>query len=261
MIEIGPFLLIFALGLVVSFFSGLLGIGGGIIMTPLLLYVPQLFGMEPLGMREVAGLTMVQGFVAAASGVVRHRRYGFVSKGLVLDMGLTIAFASFLGAVASQFVPPSFLLATFAALALIAGLLMLVPVKEATIASNMPLGIYNRPLALSIASIVGVLGGLVGQGGAFILIPLMIQGLKIPTRYAIGSSLGIVLFSAAAGLLGKLGTGQILIAFAFALVVGALPGAQLGAYVSRRTRPEALRQILALFITLSAIRIGYGIFG
>ena len=57
----GIYILIGGLGLAAGFLSGLLGIGGGIVMAPLLLYVPPLFGFEPLPMRMVAGLTIVQG--------------------------------------------------------------------------------------------------------------------------------------------------------------------------------------------------------
>ena len=72
-------LLIGALGLVTGFLSGLLGIGGGIIMAPLLLFIPPLFGIKPLSMQVVAGLTIVQGLVACVSGALTHRRFHFVS--------------------------------------------------------------------------------------------------------------------------------------------------------------------------------------
>ena len=245
------------LGLGVSFFSGLLGIGGGIIMTPLLLYVPSLLGLGHLGMREVAGLTMVQGFVGALSGLVKHRDYGFVNRDLVLNMGVAIGLSSLFGAVLSKYVGQDTLLAIFALLALIAAGLMLVSREEGEDGAT---GIeFNRPLAISISIAVGFLGGLVGQGGAFILIPLMLFVLKLPTRITIGSSLGIVLFSAAAGFVGKLGTGQIILPLALALVVGAVPGAQLGSYVSKRVSTRALRGVLAALIGLTAVNMWWGL--
>lgn len=67
--------LLLTLGLIGGFFSGLLGIGGGILMVPLLLYVPPLFRLAPIDMRAVAGLTMVQGFFASLPGVFVHKRH------------------------------------------------------------------------------------------------------------------------------------------------------------------------------------------
>ena len=74
---------------------------------------------------------------------------------------------------------------------------------------------------------------------------------------ALGSSLGIVLLSASAGLLGKAITGQVLWTHALFLVIGALMGGQLGAYQSQRTKPVFLRYCLAVIIAVSAVRIFY----
>ena len=68
------YFLIGGLGLITGFLSGLIGIGGGIVMAPLLLYVPPLFGFDPLPMRIVAGLTITQGLLGCLSGAVSHRR-------------------------------------------------------------------------------------------------------------------------------------------------------------------------------------------
>ena len=228
-------------------------------MTPLLLYLPTLLGIGDLGMREVAGLTMVQGLVGALSGVFRHRSYGFVNNSLVLTMGTSIALSSLAGAVISKYVSPQALLAVFALLALVAAILMLIPRRGDGDEISSDEVDFNRPLAVLVSVSVGFLGGLVGQGGAFILIPLMLYVLKLPTRVTIGSSLGVVLFSAAAGFVGKLGTGQVDLVLALALVAGAIPGAQLGGYVSKRASTKALRGILAALIGLSAINIWYGL--
>ena len=87
-------LLIGALAVVGGFLSGLLGIGGGIIMAPLLLYVPPLFGFEPLPMRMVAGLTIIQGLVACIFGALAHKKFNFVSGKLTVWMGTAIFVAA-----------------------------------------------------------------------------------------------------------------------------------------------------------------------
>ena len=113
----------------------------------------------------------------------------------------------------------------------------------------------SAPLAVLIGAAVGFTGGLVGQAGSFILIPLMVYVLRVPTRFAIGSNLGIILFAALAGLGGKLGTAQVPLFLALALVGGAVPAAQVGAWASRRTKPRLLRYLLAGVVTSAAIAI------
>jgi uncharacterized membrane protein YfcA len=83
----------------------------------------------------------------------------------------------------------------------------------------------------------------------------MIYFLGVPTRAAIGSSLGVLLVSALAGVLAKLVTGQILMPWALALVAGALPGTWVGASASRRVSARGLRLALAVLVTLTAARM------
>ena len=95
------FLLVGMLGAVTGFLSGLLGIGGGIIMAPLLLYLPPLFGLEELTMQAVAGVTIVQGLAACISGGLTHRRFQFFSGKLAAWMGTPLFIASFIGGAGS----------------------------------------------------------------------------------------------------------------------------------------------------------------
>ncbi|MFQ5578016.1 MAG: TSUP family transporter, partial [Anaerolineae bacterium] len=81
---------VFLLGLGISFVSGFLGIGGGIIMAPALLYLLPATGAAPLDLKIVTGLTITQGLFATLSGAIKHGSYNFVSHALVLYMGVTI---------------------------------------------------------------------------------------------------------------------------------------------------------------------------
>ncbi len=251
---------IFILGLVVSFFSGFLGIGGGIIMAPALLYLIPATGAATLDLKIVTGLTVTQGLFATLSGAIKHGSYNFVSRSLVLYMGVTILVFSLGGALLSRWVSNNLLGGVFAMLALVAAVLMFVPQPQRDVEVLPHEVSFSRQKAVTIAAIIGFLGGLVGQGGSFILIPLMLFVLKVPTRIALGSNLAIVFISALAGFVGKIATGQAPIILATALVLGALPGAQIGGLVSKRTRPVTLRAILACVIALAAARIWYDIF-
>ncbi len=251
----GIYLLIALLGTTCGFFSGLLGIGGGIIMAPFLLYVPPLLGFEPLSMHTVAGLTIVQGLVACISGVIVHKRFNSVSGRLALWMGATIFIAALIGGAGSEYTSQHVLLLIFGMLALLAAILMLKPgvkEKKTPVVSELSFNVWRAVLT---AGSVGVLGGMVGQGGSFILIPLMTSFVRIPTRIAIGSNLAIVLLSTTAGFLGKAVTGQIEWLLAIPIVLTVIPATQIGGVLSHRVPVVKLRKILGVLIALAAVRI------
>lgn len=246
-------LLAYVSGLLAGFLSGLLGLGGGILLTPILLYAPQLFGLDGIPVKEITGLTMTQGLAGAVSGLVRHYSFGYVSWRLVGYMGASVAIFALIGALVSSNVPDGEKLAVFAGMALVASGLFLTPGPSSD--DEVETFTFSAPLAVILGAAVGFTGGLVGQAGSFILIPLMVYVLKVPTRYAIGSNLRIILFAALAGLSGKLGTAQVPLYLSLALVGGAVPAAQAGAWVSRRAQPRILRYLLAGVVTSAAIAI------
>ncbi len=255
----GIYVILGVLGCITGFLSGLVGIGGGIIMAPLLLYIPPLFGFEPFSMKEVAGLTIVQSLLGCLSGALAHKKFHFVSTKLTLYMGVGIFIAAFAGGAGSYYVSNTILLFIFACLAFIASFLILVPLKKDSENPDVEKLTFNRFKAVTAASAIGLLGGLVGQGGSFILIPLMTAYVKIPTRIAIGSNLAIVLFSSIAGFIGKAATGQIEWLLAIPLVISVIPAASLGGFISKKIPIKRLRQILAVIIAVAAIRIGISV--
>ncbi len=236
-----------------AFVAGLTGVGGAIVMIPLLLYVPPWLGTGRLSMHEIAAITMVQVFAAAASGLAGHLREGFVDRRTAVVLSAGMMSGSLIGAVASRWVPSAALQAVFATMA-VAGAVLLLLTREAP-EGDAPAPPWSGPLGFSLAFGVGLLAGAVGAGGGFLLIPLMLFVLRIPARIAIGSSLAVALAGAAMGLTGKLVTGQVAGWPALALVAGALPAAQLGAAASRRLRAGQLRGILALIIAAVAVKM------
>lgn len=247
------------LGALGAFVAGLVGVGGAIVMIPLLLFVPPLFGFAPMSMHTVAAVTMVQVAAAGVAGVLAHHGRERVSGALVGVLGGATMFGAFGGAVLSRYMSGQSLEAVFAGIATIAAALMLGRLNR--MPDSRPYGAHqlNRPLAVMLGGGVGVLAGMVGAGGGFLLLPLMIHVLRIPLRTAVGASLGVVAMTGVAGAFGKAISGQVEWLLALALVAGALPGAQLGAVVSRRTRPETLGLLLGVFIGLVALRLWWGL--
>ncbi|MBZ4654079.1 MAG: hypothetical protein JG781_1418 [Peptococcaceae bacterium] len=245
-------LVVSMLGMAGAFIAGLAGIGGAVIMIPLLYYVPPILGLEKLSLQAVAGVTIVQVLVAAGTAAWVHKSHNLFNRSLVVWMGTSIAIGSFAGGLGAKYVSEEVLQFVFAALALLAAVVMFIPRKEAS--ENQEVMI-NRPLSVTCAAIIGVLSGLIGAGGAFLLVPIMLYLLKIPLRITIGSSLGIVFFSALSGFIGKALTGQIPWDLAFAIIIGALPGAYLGGKVSKIVPVKILKVLLALLISTSAVKM------
>jgi uncharacterized membrane protein YfcA len=170
-------------------------------------------------------------------------------------MGISIFIAAMTGGAASGYVSNEILLFLFAGLAFSAAFLMLVPVKGECDNPDVECLTFYRWRAVTAASGVGLLGGLVGQGGSFILIPLMTSFVQIPTRIAIGSNLAIVLLSSTAGFIGKASTGQIEWWMAVPIALTVVPAARVGSRVSRKVPVSWLRRTLAALVAIAAIRI------
>ena len=254
------YLFLWVAGAIVGFFSGLLGIGGGILMFPLLLYLPPFMGLGLISVKNITGLTMIQGFFASLSAMFFYNRHNLVNKPLVFTLGLSLFMSSLTGSFASKMVPDKPLLFIFGALAFVASVMMFIPRSYSKDDLTEDKVTFNKPSAIFIGIVIGFLIGLVGQGGAFIIIPLLLYVLKIPLRVALGSTLAIGLFSSSAGLVGKIATGQVPFNMAAALLLGAIPSAQLGGIVGRRTKTLYLRWILAMIIIVTAVKIWTDIF-
>ena len=242
------------LGFVGAFASGLLGVGGAIVMIPLLLYGPPLLGVGELGIKAVAGVTMVQVFVAATSGMLAHRRFQAVNAELAGVGGLSMAVGSFAGALLSKYVHDKWLLLVFTLMVTAAALLLLVPIERGEALTPAEHIRFSRLRTTLVAGGVGVAAGLVGAGGAFLLVPLLVVVVGVPIRVTIGSSLAITALGATAGVAGKLVTGQIPLAPTLAVALFAIPGAQIGAALSHRLSASHLKLTLFLVILLTALR-------
>jgi hypothetical protein len=252
-------LFLLMVGASVGFLSGLLGIGGGIVMFPLLLYIPPLLGLTAIDVKSVTGLTMVQGFFSALTAMLYYHKNALVNKSLVMTLGFSLFLSSLIGSFASKLVPDKPLLMVFGTLALLASVMMLIPRNYLHDDLTEDKVVYHKTTAIVIGIVLGFSIGLVGQGGAFILIPTLLYVLKVPLRVALGSTLAIGLFSSSAGLIGKAATGQVPFLMAIPLLVGAIPTARLGSIVGKKTNTRLLKWLLAAIIFATAIKVWSGI--
>lgn len=236
-----------------SFLSGLLGIGGGLVLAPALLYLPPVVGAAALPVKLITGLTIVQAIGGGAMGTLRHRRYGNVSMRLVRIMGPVGGVASFAGALVSRDAPDHVLLFIFALFALAGAVALLLPVESQSGAVD-DLHV-NVPLAMGIAAVLGFFGGMVGIGAIAFIISALVFLLRIPARVAIGTSLAIGLLLALAGAAGKAATAQIDPLSGAIVLACAAVASPVGAAVGQRSHPRALMLLLAVLVGATAVRM------
>ncbi|MFX3624815.1 MAG: sulfite exporter TauE/SafE family protein [Ectobacillus sp.] len=252
--DFGFILTLFLIGFVGSFISGMVGIGGSIIKYPMLLYIPPLLGFAAFTAHEVSGISAVQVFFATIGGVWAYRKGGYLNKQLILYMGISILAGSFIGGYGSRVMTEGAINLVYGVLALIAAIMMFVPKKGL---DDIPLDQvkFNKWLAALLALIVGIGSGIVGAAGAFLLVPIMLVVLKIPTRMTIATSLAITFISSIGATIGKITTGQVLLIPSIVMVVASLIASPLGAKAGQKMNTKILQWILAILITATSVKI------
>lgn len=243
---------LFCIGLVGSFCSGMLGIGGAVIKFPMLLYIPAMLGVGSFTPHEVSGLTAVEVLITSISGVIAFRGGQYLYKALIICMGSGVIVGSVLGSFLSSGLSDAHINMIYGIFALLAALMMFVPRKAVPESTDIP---FNRPYAFILALIVGVASGIVGAGGGFLIVPVMLVLLRIPTRTAIASSLAITFLSAIGSSFGKIATGQVEWLPLSVLAVAAVIGAPFGAKAAKRVSVRVLQVLLAILLVCVATKI------
>jgi uncharacterized membrane protein YfcA len=242
--------LLLTLGLIGGTLSGLLGIGGGLVIVPLLLYVPPLAGL-PVDVRTASAVAVIQVTAATLSGAVAHRRRGAVSMRLAITMSLASAAGALAGGLVSASVPAELLLLTTAALATVAALLMFLPSRVEAVDPGDPPS-FNLPVVCASGFVIGLVVGMNGAG-AFLMLPCLIYLVGLPTRVALGTVLAVGFPTSLAAAIGKIATGQVPFWIAALVVAGALIGAQGGSWLSARTPSRVLRWLYGAVVSVIAV--------
>jgi hypothetical protein len=276
-------LVIVALGGVVGLLTGMIGVGGGFLTTPILIF----YGIPP-PVAVASATTQITG--TSVSGVLAHRR----RKGVDYRMGAVIIFGGLLGALAGgglfRLLQAAGQIDTVIALLYVVllgtiGVLMAresatalsilkakenakKPRRHNPLIASLPMrwrfyqsGLYISPLApLLLGFVVGVLTVLLGVGGGFIMIPAMIYILGMSAQVVVGTSLLQILFvTAATTLIHATTTKSVDIVLAVLLLLGSVVGAQFGARFAQKAKPELLRMFLAIMILAVAVRMAIGL--
>ncbi len=277
-------LFIVLLGGLTGVLSGLFGVGGGFLTTPLLIF----YGIPPT-VAAASAATQVTG--ASVSGVIAHSR----RKGVDYRMGMVMVGGGIVGALIGALLFS--LLQSLGQIDVVIGVLYVVllgaigslmmreaigslrgqsddggaPVRKRRhhpLVAGLPFrtrfyssGLYISPLApLLLGVVVGILTMLMGVGGGFILVPAMLYILGMSGNVVVGTSLFQILFvTMVTTMTHALTTKAVDIVLAGLLLLGSVLGAQFGTQIAMKARPEILRVVLAAIVIAVALRMLYGL--
>jgi hypothetical protein len=274
--------LIFTMGLAVGFISGMFGIGGGFLMTPLLIFV---------GVTPAVAVATVSTHIAASSfsGAIAYWRRraldlalalmllagGFVGTGSgvwlftvlrglgQLDLTIGIAYVLLLGSVGTMM--------------LIEGVRAMLRARQGkpvelrrpgshTWIHGLPLKVRFKQSKIYVSAIpvvaigftMGFIGAIMGIGGGFLLVPMLIYFLRVPTNVVIGTSMVLTLVTMASATVMHAATNHLVDAvLALILMVGGVTGAQFGARAGQKMRGERLRLLLGALVLAVGLRFAF----
>jgi uncharacterized membrane protein YfcA len=274
-----------AMGAAVGFLSGMFGVGGGFLITPLLIFynIPPAIAVATGANQVVASsfsgalshvkkgtLDFKLGTVLLAGGIVGATLGAYVFS-LLRELGQLDLFISLLYVV---------LLGTVGGLMLVESIRAIRRTRDGAAPTlkkpgqhnwihRLPLKMRFRTSKLFVSVIpvlglgagIGFLSSIMGVGGGFIMVPALIYLLKVPTNVVVGTSLFQIIFVAAYTTIIHATANQTVdVVLAFMLMVGGVAGAQYGAKVGQRLRGEQLRALLALLVLAVALRLGFDLF-
>ncbi|MEL6921293.1 MAG: sulfite exporter TauE/SafE family protein [Pseudomonadota bacterium] len=283
-LSVNAFVLL-GMGAAVGFLSGMFGVGGGFLITPLLIF----YNIPP----AVAVATGANQIVASSvSGVLSHLR----RKGVDIKLGIVLLIGGVLGSSVGVVIYSYLLQAGqldliisilyVAMLGIVGGLMLNESVRALRkahagnpVSMRKPgqhIWVHRLPFKMRFKTsrlyisvipvivlgfVIGMLAAIMGVGGGFILVPAMIYMLRVPTNVVVGTSLFQIIFVAAyTTVVQAIANQTVDIVLAVLLMLGGVAGAQYGAMAGQRLRGEQLRAMLAMLVLAVALRLAYALF-
>lgn len=246
------------LGLLLTVFMGLalglLGGGGSILAVPILVYV------LGFGAKEAVAASLAIVGVTSLFGTAEHWREGHVRLCVALVFGLFAAAGAYLGAQLAGFLSGPVQLSLFAVVMLVAAFFMLSTNGPGENAKEGSSDVSMGRLLLWFATPglgIGVLTGLVGVGGGFLIVPALVLIGKVSMEAAVGTSLLIIAVNSFAGFTGYLGKAEIQWGLISVFTALAVVGSFAGAYLVRFAPSKVLKRSFAVFLVAMALFILY----
>jgi uncharacterized protein len=233
-------------GLVSGMLAGVLGIGGGSVLVPLMVYV----GFSPINAIGTSSLAIL---LTSLSGSIQNWRMGYIDWRKVGLLGVPALFAAQIGTALAQYLPAHWLLFGFAAMMLTN--IYLVGLKQQLLETTSSTSSTARHgLSTTITgTLAGLVAGLMGVGGGAIMVPLQMLLLGETIKVAIQTSLGVVMLTAISATIGHSINSHVLFSQGIILGIGGLFGAQVGTRYLPKLPDTIVSNLFRLTLFLTAI--------
>ncbi len=251
-------------GIGVGFASGLLGVGGAFIMTPVQYMVFTDMAMPAdVAIKLAFGTSLTVILFTAASGAWRHSRKGAVRWKVAVTMGICSMFIAIGGATLAAHLPGPVLKTAFGVVVILSGVRMLIA---------RPLRIEKEPedspwLWAAWSVPIGLMAGLTGIGGGVLVLPILVVALKFGIHEAVATSLAVVMFTSIGGVIGYVANGigvsglpaysigYVNLSSWFLLTVGSVGMAQVGAITAHKLPADWLRYVFIVIMLYMGLKM------
>lgn len=236
------------IGFIGGFLSGFLGIGGAVILIPLLVF------LGGLSIQYATGSSITLVLVSTLVALFVHLKHDTVDKSIGIFLATVSIPIAYGGALLSKFMLTRTLEWLFTILIVFALCLLLFPCKSK--GQDIRLNKWKvRSYLAGISAFFGFFTGLLGIGGGFILVPMLRSLLNLPIHKVIGISLLVVFFNTLATVAGKIQVGFVQPYWTLMAIAGSMPGAILGARMSVRVNSHWIEEILKGLLILILLKM------
>lgn len=258
------YLKFFGIGILDGIIAGLLGIGGGVIILPILLYITN------VEVKVATAISAVQVFFASSFGTFFNWLQKTINFKFALIFGLSSGLTYFFGSYFTPYIPGNTIKILYFCAVVLALVLFFIKRNSKDGTEEIKLAVKRMPYRMAyfkiipIALVAGFAFGVLGVGGGFLYVPFLVILFDLPLKVAIGTSLMIVLCNAILGIIGKLLSVRFDIFIGLAVAVGAIVGSRIGTYINKKISTKIIKIIFIILLTIIIIRVGidlYSIFG
>ena len=255
------------LGLCSGIFGALFGLGGGVIFVPVLMLI---FGLEPTEAVAISLIGIIAGSVGASTVLV-DKGLSNVRLGLLLE--ITTCVGAIAGAIIATYLDSWILMVLFSVIIIYSGIRMIVnperTVEPATgedtamtfrytdesVGEDVRYEVQNVGSGMGLCTIAGALSSMTGVGGGAVKVPLMNIHMHVPMKAASSTSSYMIGITAFSGAITYFFAGEVILAYAACVVIGAFVGSLVGARYARKVPAKHLRKYFSIVLFFMAVLV------